>query len=197
MRYLGDEMDLLGFYLETGFNIGTAEIDGREFVLTGMSDPIDRYYMAVESGHAPEKPKPKLTKWWSQLIAGLEKRGFSEWSEIATIALNFSHEEQVQLEQMFSKLCADVRRNERRGEESEFLIMIPPAHRADAIAIVAFGDAAEAKRAEQMRNAASRIFNDHPHVRRCVVIGRHIDHLTMPYASLAAFHSSQGVRAEN
>jgi hypothetical protein len=38
--YKGDELDLLAFYLQSGFNIGEAEFSKDHFTLLGMSKPI-------------------------------------------------------------------------------------------------------------------------------------------------------------
>ena len=42
--FTGEETDLLGFYLETSFNLGEAEFGDERHQITGLSDPIDRYY---------------------------------------------------------------------------------------------------------------------------------------------------------
>lgn len=45
-RFLvGDELDLLGFYLQTGFNVGPTEFDAEPSGLrvVGLSDAIDTY----------------------------------------------------------------------------------------------------------------------------------------------------------
>jgi hypothetical protein len=49
MNYMADEMDLLGFYLLTGFNIGEAEFSNNRFQLTGMSKNIDDYYTSLDN----------------------------------------------------------------------------------------------------------------------------------------------------
>ncbi|HEV2567955.1 hypothetical protein [Sphingomonas sp.] len=52
---LGDELDFLGLYLETGFNLGKQE-DRMRFSPSGMSAPIDRHYDAVHAGSGLPNP---------------------------------------------------------------------------------------------------------------------------------------------
>ena len=40
-KFIADELDLLVFYLETGFNIGESEYDGLELNLYGISSKLD------------------------------------------------------------------------------------------------------------------------------------------------------------
>lgn len=95
--YKGDELDLLGFYLKTGFNVGESEFDGVHLLLTGMSKPIDVYYEALEENIYLEKPQLKLTKWWLDICQKIQDRKLHQWSDIANILLNVSYNEQEQL----------------------------------------------------------------------------------------------------
>jgi hypothetical protein len=57
-NYFGDELDLLGTYLETLFCLEKS--DGKtNLILTTMSQKIDDYYISLESGVRIDKPKPK------------------------------------------------------------------------------------------------------------------------------------------
>ncbi|MCJ2126470.1 hypothetical protein [Methylobacterium sp. J-077] len=57
---LGDEIDYLGLYLATGFNIAALRKDFSKFSPVGMSAPIDRYYRERETGLNVPKPKMDL-----------------------------------------------------------------------------------------------------------------------------------------
>ena len=67
---IGEEADLLGFYLQTGFNFGEAEFSREHRMRTsGLSDPIDVYYYSVEGGLDVEKPRVERIKWWEELLS--------------------------------------------------------------------------------------------------------------------------------
>jgi hypothetical protein len=61
MRYLGDELDLLGLYLKTGFNLGEAEFQYNRWVLIEMSKPLDEYYTALDNNIIRKKPSLRST----------------------------------------------------------------------------------------------------------------------------------------
>ncbi|MEG4226361.1 hypothetical protein QUA35_09405 [Microcoleus sp. N9_B2] len=50
MQYRTNELNLLGFYLETRFNLGKEEFEPREWMISGMSEKVDEYYVALDQG---------------------------------------------------------------------------------------------------------------------------------------------------
>lgn len=194
MNYIGDEMDLLGFYLKTGFNIGDAEMNGPHFMLTMLSKPVDQYYMGIDDEIQVPKPRPMLTQWWADLCQTFEKRSFHRWSDMAVILLNFSFEEQKHIEISFGKIVKNVRKSWRRFNHLSAITVIPAAHRSDALAVYAFRDRHANERRERMKNIAAQVFKN-AHVKRCMVIGINIDRQSYPYSTLAVFFP--GVEASN
>ena len=60
-----DEMDLLTFYLDNGFNIGEVEFDDRNRVMIySISKQIEPYFFGKSAGKMVKKPEVKLTQWW-------------------------------------------------------------------------------------------------------------------------------------
>jgi len=88
--YFADEMDLLAFYLDTGFNIGEMEFDGTPLFLYGLSQRIDPYFMARGSGGRVAKPRLRLTQWWRDLVRYREQRQgqIPRWSEAGCLLLD-------------------------------------------------------------------------------------------------------------
>jgi hypothetical protein len=125
MDYLGDEIDLLGFYLQTGFNVGSAELGGPHFILTMMSKPIDKYYMGIDDDIRLAKPRPRLTQWWRDLCMTFEKRRFHQWSEIAVVLLNFSFSEQQNIEKSLKKIAKNVFKKWREPSHLSAITVIP------------------------------------------------------------------------
>ncbi len=60
----GDELDFLGFYLSTGFNVGQLESKDTRLAITGMSAPLDQYYASRDAGVRLAKPKPRLCAYF-------------------------------------------------------------------------------------------------------------------------------------
>lgn len=182
--YKGDELDLLSFYLKTGFNIGDAESSTNQFILTGMSKPIDQYYMALEEGIVTAKPTPRITEWWADICKKIEARDFHQWSDIANVLLNISLSDQKMLMKEFKRIVKNVHKNWHLEDHTCAATLIPPKGRSDALAIYAFKDSAKDERLTRMENIASRVFEE-AHVSRCLTIGVNIDRMQYPYSSIA------------
>lgn len=184
--YKGDELDLLGFYLKTGFNIGESEFDGTHLLLTGMSKPIDTYYEALEEKIYLEKPRLKLTRWWVDICQKIQDRELAQWSDIANILLNVSYNEQEQLFKKFKTITKNVHKNWRVKNHLCSIIMVPHRHRSDAIVLFAFKEQHKEKRYTSMENIASQVFEEH-HIQRCLIIGVNIDEMHYPYSVIAVY----------
>lgn len=183
---MGDELDLLGFYVQTGFNIGDAEFSGNHFVLTGMSKPIDRYYMALEETVVTAKPAPKMTGWWKDMCAKIEERDFHQWSDVVNVLLSVSFSDQAMVARKFKQITKNVHRNWRISGHTCAITMIPPTGKVDALAVYAFKERAKDERYPRMKNIASKIFES-SHSERCLVIGTNIDKAHYPYSVVAVY----------
>ena len=186
MKYMGDEMDLLGFYLLTGFNIGEAEFNGHTFQLTGMSKEIDEYYTVSDHGMPGTRPGPKLTKWWQDICAKLEERNFYQWSDAANILLSFSFQEQKAAEKHFEKIKRNVFKKWMEKNHECSILIVPNTPKSDALSLFAFRRAAREERRKRMENIAAQAFES-PHVQRCLVVAMNIDEVHYPYSTLAVF----------
>lgn len=191
LDYKGDELDLLGFYLQSGFNIGEGEFSGHHFTLIGMSRPIDRYYTALEEDIVTTKPEAKMTPWWKDICTKIEVRGFHQWSDIASVLLSVSFEDQETLAKKFKKIVKNVHKNWRIPNHNCAITMIPQKERLDALAIVAFKERDKSHRFTRMENVASEVF-ERSHTERCLVIGINIDKMHYPYSLITVyFRNSQ------
>ena len=69
----GDELDILAFYLEQGFNIGDAELSGKHgFELLMFSKQLDPYFVGQASGVSVPRPELALTNWWKAMLQRLD-----------------------------------------------------------------------------------------------------------------------------
>jgi len=186
MEYNGDEIDLLGLYLDTGFNLGDFEFSQNSLMLTGMSKIIDRYYIALDKNILRKKPKLKSTVWWSDIIKYIEERSPSRWSEAAVMLLNISYDDQVQSQKKFKKIVKNVKKNWRKEGHRNSVVIFPPEWRYEAVSLFAFRERKKEERHKSMENLASHIF-EQSHATRCLIIGMNIDKSQYPYSLLGVF----------
>ncbi len=72
--YIGDEIDLLAFYLDTGFNIEEDEFKQQSISLFGMSKIFDPFFMKELPEKETPKPRRKSTKWWRSILHHIETK---------------------------------------------------------------------------------------------------------------------------
>jgi hypothetical protein len=191
MNYVGDELDLLGLYLGTGFNVGELEFEGQRLMLTGMSHDIDEFCSARAEGRSRRKPSLRLSRWWTDICAALEQRAFHQWTDVGNILMSFSFNEQRKSEKMFSRIKHNVMRHWREPNHLCSVSIIPHVRRSDALSLYAFRESQSSSRRERMTNIAARVFDNNPHVERCLILGVNIDRDghrdRQPYETLAIF----------
>lgn len=186
IQYRGDELDLLGFYLETGFNLDKEDFEGREWILSGISEKIDEYYVALGQGINRKKPSLELTKWWKDIQLRIEQRSPYRWSEVAVMLLNVSLNDQRKAEREFKRVMRKVKKNWHQPEHINSIIINIPQRR-EAVALLAFRERQQDQRHNFMKNLAEQAFsNTNPD--RCLVIGVNIDDDNWyPYSVLGMF----------
>lgn len=183
---VGDEIDFVGFYLETGFNIGLTEFGKEDLVLTEMSGTVDEYCMARAEGIARKKPALRLTGWWRAILQAIEKRRFDGWTDMVCILLSCSYEDQQNAETMFADLRRSVHRTYTDPKHLSSVIIMPHEHRADALAFYAFKEVEKDRRRDVMHDLSFQAF-EQEHIQRCLVIGVNIDRPVQPYSTLICF----------
>jgi len=109
MEYEGDELDLLGFYLDNGFNIGDTEYSqdvSLNIVL--KSKELDPYFIGSREGHPVPKPRLAMTDWWDAILNRVSEAKFEGWLETGFILLNTTKEDQEKFEVEFKNLARQV-----------------------------------------------------------------------------------------
>jgi hypothetical protein len=103
---MGDELDWLGLYLQTGYAFAAtekSELDG--MMITGLSEIVDKYYNARDEGVAISKPRLELTPLWRAMLDEIARRRFPGWIDASVAVLRAaSLDEQKQVERAFRKL---------------------------------------------------------------------------------------------
>jgi hypothetical protein len=183
-RFLnGEENDLLGFYLKSGFNLGEAEFeDDPQTQVYGLSDEIDVYYYSREAGLAAVKPAVSRSPYWEELLAYVEERKNPRWTEVGVALCNVAVEEQ-------ESFCESMRTLQRRAgtsKASDFFLMINgPERRRDYFVGLLVESEDRAERESKIDRSASDCFEQHPDAERVICIGWPPDGPGAPYRVFA------------
>lgn len=192
VRYLADELDLLGFYLRTLLEFGEVAPDV-EFTLTGMSAPLDTYYNSLDAGVTLDKPQPEISPLFADIFSQLERRKAARWTEIG-VALNmFSPDDQIKLTKMLVKLRRRVHKNWRTHGHDNMVICIPSKATTYALSYVMFKNENVTARHVFMEYAAATALES-DHVETVIVIGKNIDRDDVAYDTIALFGAATGTR---
>ncbi len=130
---VGFELDFLGLYLETNFDVGST--DGHRLVIADMSEEIDRYYQNVEIGHPTEKPTPRLHAYFDAVLRHLETRRPRGWTGMAIDLLSIGNiHNQTECAEAIEKLRLDVSETEPSPEQLNGFFVTPP-HSEDVVIV--------------------------------------------------------------
>ncbi len=184
--YMADELDLMGLYTETLFNMGEINPD-MQFNFIGMSDPIDKYYNSKEAGVIIEKPKPKISPFFNKIFNLLEKRSSPRWTEIGVFLSHFSPEDQIKLDKLAKRFKKEVQKKWMSKSLKNIIILNPPKASNLALAYVLYNDKISMKRDEYL-DIASRKGLEPEHVEQCLVIAKNIDDDSLSYHFIGLFH---------
>jgi hypothetical protein len=185
MHYHGDELDLFAFYLDTGFNIGEWEHGPHFLQLAMKSKELDPYFVARADGVSVPKPKLKLTGWWRDVLARIERVNSEFWTEIACMFLSVAYEDQQEFERSFRELKRQVEKR-RATDKPKWVGMISGTKSKRQYAILGFPYKTATreernKMVEQMAAAAE----DQMAVLGIAVLGVNVNSPHYPYDILA------------
>ncbi len=183
-RYLADERDILGLYLDTGLNIASLDKGENSVLAVGMSKKIDDYFQAKEKQINIRKPRRRLTKWFSDMRDRLASIRPERWTEAALMLLDVAFEDQKNIESHFSKISR-ARTKDRKNQNTT--AAYPPDWRKTGFACVAYFEDERDHRHNMMSNAANGVF-ENSRAERCLVIGRNLSRpKNYPYETLGVF----------
>ncbi len=188
IRYTGDELDLMGFYIQTLFNLDNLDPTAN-LVISEMSSPLDHFYNSRDAGVDIPKPKPVISRLFSRIITQLENRNTPRWTEIGVILNRFSPEDQRQIERKIEKLKSNVRKKWMVEGHKNMLVLVPPKNSEYAFCYVLYNDKNENRKKEFIEGAA-RIGLDPDNVKRCLVIAKNMDRDDLAYHFIGMFNSA-------
>ena len=154
----GDEVDLLGLYLETGFNLGEREFEGDLMLdVTGMSDSIDVWHYKTEAGMDAVKPRSHRIDWWERVLTRVEARAMDRWAEIGVTICNVAPPEQHEFEQAMRQLREEVVSGRRPASDLLAFFNGPPQRQDLFVGVIAASPDPEQRREQYSAAIASAI----------------------------------------
>jgi hypothetical protein len=182
-HYLADELDLLAFYLETGFNIGDWEKTG--YLNIGLkSKELDPYYVGLSDGVAVRKPRLRMTDWWRGIVNRVEAARTDCWTEVAFALLSVAYGDQIKLDQQVRKLIDRIKKGLIKRRHS-WAVMMSGTNTNRPYGIIAYPyqgiDARE--RRDMMRAMAGQLLHE-TRVFGVVVVGFDMNDRRGPYGAM-------------
>lgn len=183
--YTGDELDLLAFYLASGFVIGEAEYDGSLLPLYGISRTLDPYFMRRWAGGDAPKPRRQLTSWWQLVLRRLEARRQPRWREIGRVLLELDTKDQTEFERGFRRVQTNVRRFLVTRSRPNYVAQIvgPPQRRVAIVGFAYRGLAGESLRQSMLAIAVKAAVKEP--VKGMVVVGMDVEKHCQSYTAMA------------
>jgi hypothetical protein len=180
--YLADEIDLVAFYLDNGFNIGNSEHDGTHLQLYGISQELNIYFMNIWRYGEAKLPSLKISKYWKDVLEMMESRHFTRWSEIAYMLLCFPYDSQIEFKKGFDKVISKVKKGDSHDSKIENRIILKNSNssKTNIIMGIAYKTMSSQERKDLISYYSEKVINDE-NVDRILVIGNNVDDLRYPY----------------
>lgn len=185
IKFLGDELDFMGLYITTLLNLGNMPLDDTgEIIITGMSRPLDKYYLSRDQEIFINKPQPKISPLFKKIFNKLEERATPRWTEIGCILNYFPPDDQLKLTNYIKKLSKEVSKRWQVEGHKNIIIYSPPESSKYALAVVLFKNENSNRRYEFIEQAFA-LGAEPEHVKYCLVIAINIDRNDLPYHYIA------------
>lgn len=181
---LADELDFLGLYLATGFNLAALRGEFTQFSPTGMSAPIDRYYMGRDAGINVPKPRMQLSPLFRDIVERMITVKPAGWTLIGLHLLSCADPaEQKALERSLMKLRGIVRKTYRDPRHLSSLQIQPPEDRKARVIFFLFPEALRGEFRQNMQQLAAEAI-EAGNLDACVVFARGTETWGRPYEAV-------------
>lgn len=180
----GDELDFLGVYLSTGFNLGPERDDFHRLIVSGMSGIIDRYYNARDAGMQLKKPAPAIHRGYKEIIDKLARTKPGGWTTMGIFTLSSaSPEEQLKVERGLKRLKHSVTRKKAKPGHNCFMAIVPRLNRKATVGFYVHQAAHANLRREHMEHFAAEAL-ERDDAASCVVFAKNTDNWSSPYEAV-------------
>lgn len=184
LNYEGDELDLLSFYLENGFNIGEAEYNNEIIInLILKSKEIDPYFEGIDRGVKVSKPGLEMTEWWKDILNKIANKRPKNWLETSFILLNSTKKDQKKFEKNFQGLKKRVRTGKVEKNHNWVTFLFGPKRKS--FAVIGYPYVIADK--EERNNIIMNILHSKEvkNTKGSVIIGINLNKEDYPYSILA------------
>ncbi|WP_432735715.1 hypothetical protein [Maridesulfovibrio sp. FT414] len=178
-NYQGDELDLLGLYLTTLLHVESFKGDMNLYI-SGLSEPIDKYYSSLDAGIQIAKPQPQISPLFSAILNQIEKKKNKRWVEIGVMLNETPPNEQAKFSKMVDKITKNTAKNWRRTPHHNTVTMLPYKESQTAFCYITYVHQNSHLRDEFIANAASEGLKLGS-VKRCLIIAKNIDDPNLAY----------------
>jgi hypothetical protein len=189
IEFVGDEVDLLAWYLDDGFNLGT---DFKKYGLFKMdlkSKELDNYIIGSSNREKVRKPALRKTNWWKDMLERIEKRQQQTWLETSYVLLNCSFEIQQEFERLINLTKRKMHNGKADYPHNWILLETAEKERKFTIAGYCYHNHLREDRDDIMGDILyDKSMDD---AKGKLVIGMNIDKLHYPYSVLGCWLSSE------
>lgn len=144
----GDELDILAFYLESGFcidNLRRANIDS--LMISGASKQIDNYYNCLDANEPCKKPVIRLPALWRSTLNAVRARRFKGWTRATHALLCCASPTELRLfARKFEKMRNKLPRLGKDPKHKFIGTILPPQPNATAICFAVYHTAERTER---------------------------------------------------
>lgn len=186
LHTIGDELDMLGMYLDTAMTLATTQGTNTTIITSGYSAKIDRYYSLRNESLPSKKPQPSTSQWFKHLCVQLEERARPGWSELTCALLSIAPVDQAKFERHVRTLAARVKAGKPLKDDQDTMVLMPPAWSNQALAFQVKRRYGPGPYSSNSQNIARQVFESE-HVKRCVVLVVDAMDINLSYLSAAMF----------
>lgn len=184
LNFQGDEMDLFGFYLDNGFNIGETEYDNSNYIdLTLKSKEIDPFFIGKHRGIEVKRPYLQKSKYWEDILTQIENRGTS-WLQSSYILLNLPKEDQIKFEKNLEKLKKNIIKGKCEKKHNYVVMYCGPHRRQYVLVGYPYKNIDKIERNDVINDIIVS-FEDNKDIRGIIVLGYNLDSMNYPYSVMA------------
>jgi len=189
IQWAGDELDLLAWYFDQGFNLGPDEKKYGFFDVSLKSKELDNYIIGSAGGETVEKPKLAMTTWWHDILSHLEHKKVEFWLENSYIMLNIPIEGQEIFEEEIEKIRVRMENGTAEFVHNWSFMGSSEENRRFLIAGYLYSDEVAYERREILEDIL--FHKDNEEAKGMLVIGKNIDKDHYPYSILGCRLSAE------
>ncbi|MGJ1382691.1 hypothetical protein [Sphingobacterium siyangense] len=188
-EYIGDELDLLAWYLDDGFNFSPEMQKFGLINVTSKSKELDNYIIGSANNLKVARPALRMTKWWKDILTRIEERKFANWLEVSYILLNIPISGQEHFEKEVKELRQKIHAGKAEFTHNWILMASQDTERRFYISGYCYEDIYFDERNDAMSDILHS--EEANNAKGVLVIGMNVDKDQYPYSVLGCRLSAE------